>query len=70
MNKILINIGFLFVLMGIIFIITGYFKIPLGKLPGDIYIKKENFIFIFPITSAIIISIFLSLIVGIIKRFF
>jgi hypothetical protein len=36
-------------------------KIPfLGKLPGDINIKRDSFQFFYPITSGIIISIILS----------
>jgi hypothetical protein len=37
-------------------------RIPwLGKLPGDILIKKDNSQFYFPITTCIIISIILTL---------
>jgi len=42
----------------------------LGKLPGDIRIEKENFRFYFPITTMIIISIVLTILVNIFKRFF
>ncbi len=36
-------------------------KIPgVGKLPGDIFIKKENFSFYFPLTTCILLSIILS----------
>ena len=41
-----------------------------GKLPGDIRIEKENFRFYFPITTMIIISIVLTILVNIFKRFF
>lgn len=57
-----------FILIGIILIIIGMGthllgKIPgLGKLPGDILIKKENFTFYFPLTSCLFLSIILSLI--------
>ncbi len=45
-------------------------KIPyIGKLPGDIAIKKENFSFYFPITSSILISAILTLIFYIIGKF-
>jgi hypothetical protein len=44
-------------------------KIPiLGKLPGDIYIKRENFSFYFPITTCILLSFLLSLILMIFKK--
>ena len=36
-------------------------KIPgVGKLPGDIFIKKENFSFYFPLTTCILLSIIIS----------
>ncbi|MFH1783124.1 MAG: DUF2905 domain-containing protein [Candidatus Omnitrophota bacterium] len=38
-------------------------KIPwLGRLPGDILIKKDNFTFYFPLTTSILISVILTLI--------
>ncbi len=59
--KIIIIIGSMTVLMGIVLLVVG--KIPgVGKLPGDIFIKKDNFSFYFPITTSIILSIVLSLI--------
>jgi len=41
-----------------------------GKLPGDIRVEKENFRFYFPITTMIIISIVLTILVNIFKKFF
>lgn len=42
----------------------------LGKLPGDIRIEKENFRFYFPIVTMVIISVVLTLLINIIKKFF
>lgn len=42
----------------------------LGKLPGDIRIERGNFRFYFPITTMIIISILLTIIINIFKKFF
>jgi len=67
-GKILILFGILLVVLGVIFSFFG--KIPyLGKLPGDIYIKKENFTFYFPLATCILISIILSLIFYLISKF-
>jgi uncharacterized protein HemY len=66
-GKILILLGIFFLLIGLLF--SG--KIPyFGKLPGDIYIKRENFTFFFPITSFLILSFVLSLIFWIIFKIF
>jgi hypothetical protein len=44
-------------------------KIPwLGKLPGDILVKKDNFHFYFPLTTCIIISIVLTLLFYLFRR--
>jgi uncharacterized protein HemY len=68
-GKILIFFGAILIFLGLIFSFAG--KIPyLGKLPGDIYIKRENFTFYFPITTSILISIILSVIFYLIFRFF
>lgn len=55
---------------GIIFII-GFFMqfINLGRLPGDIVIKKGNTTFYFPIITSILLSVILSAIFYIIGRF-
>jgi len=66
-GKILIFFGIILVLAGILFMFAG--KIPwFGKLPGDIYIKKENFTFYFPLATSILLSIALSLIMLFMSR--
>ena len=66
-GKIAIVIGITLVVIGI-FINYG-FRIPkVGKLPGDIHIKKENFDFYFLITTCVLISILLTLLFLLIKR--
>jgi uncharacterized protein HemY len=66
--------GKVFIIFGIVLIIVGIFfvfgaKIPfLGKLPGDIFIKKGNFTFYSPIATSIIISIILTIIINLFLR--
>ena len=44
-------------------------KLPsVGRLPGDIYIEKENFKFYFPITTGILFSILLSAVLWLIRK--
>jgi hypothetical protein len=65
--KVLIIGGIILIIFGGIVMFSG--RIPwLGKLPGDIHIKKDGFSFYFPITTCIIISIILTLIFRFIKR--
>jgi len=54
LSKILITIGAILLIAGILLKL-------IGKLPGDILIKKGNVTFYFPIVTCIIISIILSL---------
>lgn len=66
-GKFFIAIGFFLILIGVIIVIIG--KNPyMGKLPGDIYIKKEKFVFYFPLVTSIIISIILTIILNIFFR--
>ena len=60
MSKVLIILGVILILIGLIY--PYLTSLGIGRLPGDIVIKKENFNLYFPLTSAIIISIVLSII--------
>lgn len=60
-GRTLIFVGIVLITLGAVFLLAQ--KFPwIGRLPGDIYIKRENFTFYFPITTCILISISLSLI--------
>lgn len=65
--KLFIAIGIIAVIVGVLMLLN--IKIPFGKLPGDIVIKKENFTFAFPIVTCIIASIILSFVMWIISKF-
>jgi len=61
------------ILCGIVLLLAGLLwpwlkHIPLGRLPGDIMIEKENFRFYFPITSSILVSLVLSLLFYLFKK--
>jgi hypothetical protein len=67
MGKMLIVMGIFLVLLGII--MTAGPKISwIGRLPGDIIIKKDHFSFYFPLTSCIIVSIILTLLFYLLRR--
>lgn len=59
-GKIIISLGITLVIIGMI--ITYGSKLGLGRLPGDIFMKKGNVTFYFPILTCVIISIILTLI--------
>lgn len=63
----------IFILSGIVLLIVGVLlpyiaKIPIGRLPGDIMIRKPGFTFYFPLTTMIIVSVVISLIAWFLKR--
>jgi hypothetical protein len=67
LGKSLILLGLLIALIGVLFTLAG--KIPwIGRLPGDIYVKRENFTFYFPLATSIILSLLLSFILWLFRR--
>ena len=71
--------GKILIILGLVLLITGLFllfgegllqKLPfkIGRLPGDIYIKKDNFTFYFPVITSIIISIVLTLVFYLLRK--
>ena len=67
MAKILILVGSILVAAGLFFLVVGKFP-GVGRLPGDILIKKSDFTFYFPITTSILISVLLSIILFFLNR--
>lgn len=68
LGKILIIAGIVAILAGLILIWMP--RIPfLGKLPGDMLVKRENFTFYFPLATSIVLSVLLSVILYLIRRF-
>ncbi len=63
------NFGKMFIVLGIFFIIVGLFWSFIGKLPGDIVIRRGNTTFYFPIVTSIVISIILSLVFYLMNQF-
>lgn len=67
LGKLLVLIGVFIILMGLLLMVGD--KIPyLGRLPGDILIKKEKFTFYFPLTTSILISILLTLLFTLLRK--
>ena len=61
MARFLILLGVILVVLGLALLLLP--KIPgLGRLPGDIVIKRGNFTFYFPLGTCILVSLILSLI--------
>ncbi len=65
--RILIVVGGILVAVGVALLLAP--RIPwLGRLPGDIVVKREHFTFYFPLATSILISVILSLIFWLFRR--
>ena len=58
MQRLLIILGVALVVIGLTW--PWLSTLPLGRLPGDIMVERENFRFYFPITTMVLISILIS----------
>jgi H+/Cl- antiporter ClcA len=69
-GKYILIAGLIIVAAGIvIYFFHDYFK-WIGRLPGDFRIEKENFRFYFPLATMLILSLLITIIISIFKRFF
>ena len=71
LGKILLVFGLLMVMLGVVLLAAGTLsgKVPwLGRLPGDIYIKRDNWTLYFPLATCIIISVILTVIFSLFRR--
>ncbi|MBS3907088.1 MAG: DUF2905 domain-containing protein [Syntrophaceae bacterium] len=67
LGKLLILLGVFIILMGLLLMMGD--KIPwIGKLPGDIVIKKEKFTFYFPLATSILISLLITLFFALFRK--
>ncbi|MBE7557606.1 DUF2905 domain-containing protein [bacterium] len=59
------RIGVFLIGLGILLVLLG--RLPfLGKLPGDILVKRDNWTFYFPVATSVVLSVVLSLILTVV----
>ncbi|WAC49252.1 DUF2905 domain-containing protein [Asticcacaulis sp. SL142] len=66
MAKTLIIIGCLIVAIGLLW--PWLSKLGIGRLPGDIVVKRDNFTFYMPIVTSLLISVILSVLFWLFRR--
>jgi formate hydrogenlyase subunit 3/multisubunit Na+/H+ antiporter MnhD subunit len=66
-QKVLILLGIVLIAVGVLW--PWLSQLGLGKLPGDIIIRRDNFKFYFPITTCILISVFLTFMFWLFRKF-
>ena len=69
-GKYIVFVGVAIVVMGAVVYFFGDKLHWIGRLPGDIRVERENSRFYFPITTMILLSLLLTVIVNVVKRFF
>jgi len=62
--RLLIGVGLLLVAAGVLV----HLGVPLGRLPGDIVIKRGNSTFYLPIVTCLIVSVVLTVLSMILRR--
>jgi len=66
-GKILLFSGLVLAGVGLLFIFADRIG-WIGRLPGDIIIKRENFTFYFPLATGILISVVLTLLFWLFRK--
>jgi len=66
MSRLLIIIGLVIVAVGLLW--PWLTRIGLGRLPGDIMIERGNFTLYVPITTGLLLSVFVSIIIWLVNR--
>ena len=68
-GKLLVVLGGVLVVVGLLFILGSKFSwLGIGHLPGDIRYKGKNTTFYFPLTTCVLISVFVSLVLWLISH--
>lgn len=67
-GQFILLVGVLLAVLGLILVVVD--RIPfLGKLPGDVHIKRENFQLYFPITTSAVLSLAITILLWLISHF-
>ncbi len=65
-GRMLLIVGLVMLVIGGALLLGG--KIGLGRLPGDIFVKRGSFTFYFPLVTSIVISLLLTLFLNLFLR--
>ena len=67
LGKALIVIGAVILATGVVLTLLG--RVPwIGRLPGDIVIRRDDFVFVFPLTSCLLVSALAGLVLYLFRR--
>jgi len=70
LGRVLIGFGVIILAVGVVLSFAD--KLPnlpwIGRLPGDIYIKRDHFSFYFPLTTSVLVSVVLTVLLYLFRR--
>lgn len=69
-GKYIVIVGVMIVVVGLIIWFAGDKLNWFGNLPGDIKVEKKNVRVYFPITTMLLLSVLLSLLMWLFRKFF
>ena len=64
MGRFLVAVGVLIAAAGLLMMLG----VPLGRLPGDVVIRRGNATFYFPLGTSIIVSVVLTVLFAVLRR--
>ena len=64
MGQLLVVVGLIIALVGV----AVWLGVPLGRLPGDITIKRDGFTLYLPIATCIVLSVILTVVGWLLRR--
>jgi len=67
-GRALILLGVVLAGVGLFFVLGGKVPGSLGRLPGDLVVRRGNFTFYFPIVTCLLLSLLLTLIFSLFRR--
>lgn len=67
LGRTLIFLGIFLLIAGIVITLAGRFT-SLGRLPGDLVVKRNNWTFYFPIATSLLLSVVLTLVLWLFNR--
>lgn len=66
MTRLLVTLGLILIVLGLLW--PWLSKLGLGRLPGDIMVRRDGFTFYFPLMTSIIVSVVLTLLFWLFRK--
>ena len=67
LGRVLLTLGLLLAALGAVLLLAGRFPF-LGRLPGDLVVRRPGFTFYFPLGTCLLLSLLLSLLLWFLRR--